>query len=109
MLHLSINRFFEPALQFGPRSPAKCDAESNGITLQLDRASIERAEGLTIDFKDGPDGTGFKVDNPNAPKPVEDISASDVKRLLEEKPEALLIDVRGEDERAIAQIKVPRC
>ena len=105
MLHLSINRFFEPALQFGPRSPAKCDAESNGITLQLDRASIERAEGLTIDFQDGPDGTGFKVDNPNAPKPVEDISASDVKRLLEEKPEALLIDVRGEDERAIAQIE----
>ena len=36
-------------------------------------ALIERAE-CYIDFKDGPDGTGFKVDNPNAPKPVEDIS-----------------------------------
>ena len=105
MLHLSINRFFEPALQFGPRSPAKCDASSNGITLQLDRASIDRAEGLTIDFLDGPDGSGFKVDNPNAPKPVKDISPSEVKELIAEKPDALLIDVRGEDERAIASIE----
>ena len=75
------------------------------LRFKLDRASIDRAEGLTIDFLDGPDGSGFKVDNPNAPKPVKDLSPSEVKELLEEKTEAVFIDVRGEDERAIASIE----
>ena len=105
MLHLAINKFFEPALQFGPRSPAKCDAADNGVTMQVDRASIPRAEGLTIDFQDGPEGSGFKVDNPNAPKPVKEISPAEVQELLNEKPEALLIDVRTEEERAIAKLE----
>lgn len=104
MLHLTINKYFEPALQFGPRSPAKCDASNNGVSMQVDRGSIERAEGLTIDFLDGPEGSGFKVDNPNAPKPVKELSPTDVRTLLEAKPEALLIDVRTDDEHSIARI-----
>ena len=62
MLHLSINRFLSQHSS-SDLALLQCDAESKHYA-QLDQ-QIDVLK-LTMCFKD-PDGTGFKVDNPNAP------------------------------------------
>ena len=39
--------------------------ESHGIRLLVDAASAPYVRGATVDFVDGLQGAGFKVDNPN--------------------------------------------
>lgn len=39
--------------------------EAGGFKLLVDPTSSPNLEGATIDFVDGPQGSGFKVDNPN--------------------------------------------
>ncbi len=38
----------------------------DGVTLLIDEASLPLLEGVTVDFLDGLDGSGFKFENPNA-------------------------------------------
>ena len=40
--------------------------EVNGINLVIDKASEPLLEGVTVDFIDGMEGSGFKFENPNA-------------------------------------------
>src|SRR5438046_2431757 len=65
-LHLQIDAQFRYDLFFGPREPADIEVNTNGLPLLLDRASVRLANGLNIDFLDGPGG-GFKLENPNEP------------------------------------------
>ncbi len=39
---------------------------SNGVRVLLDPASHEYIAGSTVDFEDDLNGSGFKIDNPNA-------------------------------------------
>jgi len=40
--------------------------EINGIKILVDEVSIQYLQGATVDFIEGPQGTGFKITNPNA-------------------------------------------
>lgn len=40
--------------------------EIDGVTLLVDEASAEMLSGVTVDFLDGLEGSGFKFENPNA-------------------------------------------
>ena len=40
--------------------------EIKGINLLIDKASEPLLEGVTVDFIDGMEGSGFKFENPNA-------------------------------------------
>jgi monothiol glutaredoxin len=107
VLRLEIDPAFRVDLFFGP--PAKGDLEvlANGVKLALDPASAKRANGMSIDYVDGPDGAGFKIENPNAPKapaPVKKLSATAVRDLLRGSEKVYLFDVRTDAERAIAKI-----
>ena len=108
MLHLTINSGFQSQLQFGPNDPNKLRAESNGMTILTDSDSAKRAEGLVLDFVEGPEASGFKIENPNAPKPVEQLKVAAVKAWMDEGKSFVFIDVRGEDERATAKIEGAR-
>jgi monothiol glutaredoxin len=103
-LHLNINASFRAELQFGPDDPQKLHTESNGVTVLTDRGTAKRAEGLIIDFVEGPNGAGFRLENPNEPKPVHAMDVKTLKAKLDAGESFMLIDVRGEDERAIAKI-----
>lgn len=103
-LRLEISPQFQHGLSFGPRLQGDLEVESNGFTLLMDRGSARRAEGLKIDFVEGPDATGFKIDNPNEPPRVKQMSVRELKQKLDAKEELWLFDVRGEDERAVAKI-----
>ncbi len=41
-------------------------SEENGVRVVVDEASAELLQGATLDYKDGLQGAGFAIDNPNA-------------------------------------------
>lgn len=90
-------------MYFDNAQPSDLRVDHGGLTLLFDRASARLANGLAIDFVDGPQG-GFKIDNPNLPARVRQLSAPELKAKLDQKMPLRLYDVRGAQERAIAQI-----
>ena len=104
VIHLTITPGWEHQLDLGPKEGAHLSVESGGLTVQLDRASAGRAEGVVIDFVEGPEGAGFKIDNPNKPSTVRQIDAKALKALLDAGTVKQLWDVRTDKERAIASI-----
>jgi iron-sulfur cluster assembly accessory protein len=40
--------------------------EDNGVRVVVDEASAELLQGATLDYKDGLQGAGFAIENPNA-------------------------------------------
>lgn len=104
VIHLTITPSWEHQLDLGPKEASHVTVQSNGIALQLDRASAGRAEGVTIDFIEAADGAGFKIDNPNRPATVKEISAKELKALLDSGRVRHLYDVRTDKERSVAKI-----
>jgi len=105
-LQLSIDARFQPNFQLAPLDANAIAAESNGLRVQFDAASARRANGITIDWVDDIRGQGLAIDNPNAPRPVQELdvrSADDQLRA----GSLTLVDVRPADERAIAAINAP--
>lgn len=45
--------------------PTDTTCETDGIKLLCDEVSIQYLTGATIDYLDGPQGSGFKIENPN--------------------------------------------
>lgn len=105
-LQLSIDAGFQPNFQLAPHDEGAIAAESNGLRVQFDLASARRANGITIDWVDDIRGKGLAIDNPNAPKPVQEISVRDADDLVRA-GNITLVDVRPADERAIAAVGVP--
>jgi iron-sulfur cluster assembly protein len=56
---------FQYALAFDEQRAGDSVFEDKGIRLLVDTPSLPYVEGSTIDFVDGLQGAGFKVDNPN--------------------------------------------
>jgi monothiol glutaredoxin len=104
VIHLTVTQQWEHQLDIGAKEPTHVTIESNGITVQLDRASAQRANGTQIDFIEDATGAGFKIDNPNRPAMVREIAAKDFKSLLDSGKVKELYDVRTPKEREIAMI-----
>jgi iron-sulfur cluster assembly protein len=56
---------FQYALAFDEQRDGDTVFEDKGIRLLVDNESLAYVHGSTIDFVDGLQGAGFKVDNPN--------------------------------------------
>jgi iron-sulfur cluster assembly protein len=56
---------FQYALAFDEQRDDDTVFEDKGIRLLIDRASLPYVRGSVVDFVDGLQGAGFKVDNPN--------------------------------------------
>ena len=56
---------FQYALAFDEQRAGDTVFEDKGIRLLVDSQSLPYVMGSTIDFVDGLQGAGFKVDNPN--------------------------------------------
>lgn len=96
-LRLHITSDFRYDLHFGPKQASDVVAESQGVMLALNRASVPRAEGMVLDFVSSGDGGGFKIQNPNEPPKVRDLRPAD----LQERMQAGTVhvfDVRTQDE-----------
>jgi monothiol glutaredoxin len=107
-IHLAIDETYDHSLGVGPRSPTDIAVEAGGVTLLLDLMSAKRAGGVSIDYVTGAGGEGFKIENPNAPPPVEEIGPAELQRKLEAGEIAALYDVRPPSERERASIEGAR-
>jgi monothiol glutaredoxin len=103
-LRMRISDRFEYDLSFGAFTEADLAIHCDGITIVLDPSSAQRADGLSIDFVSQPGGSGFKIENPNEPPRVKQISATELKEMMDRGLPFELVDVRTEEERAIAKI-----
>ncbi len=106
VLHLQVSPTFEHDLFFGPPEPGDVEVELGGLKLYVARSSVSRAQGVSIGFIDG-DNAGFKIENPNQPPQVIELSVQDAKKMLD-RGELQLFDVRPESESDIARIAAGR-
>ena len=106
-IHLRIDPSFGHDLYVGPKEAGEIEVPTEGPVLLLDEESGGRAEGLTVKFVTGEEGSGFQFDNPNAPPSVIELSPREIKALLD-KGEVDLFDVRPENERKIASVAEAR-
>jgi len=104
VIHLTIDERFEHALDLGPEEAGHVTIESNGITVQLDGMSARRGDGVVIDFVEGPSGAGFKIENPNRPAGVKQVTPKELKALLDAGTIKELFDVRTPKERETASL-----
>src|SRR5438874_186280 len=58
VIHLTITPGWEHQLDIGAKEPKHVTVETNGITVQLDRSSAARGEGVSIDFVEDASGAG---------------------------------------------------
>jgi monothiol glutaredoxin len=107
-LHLSVDAQFKNQLYLGPRQPGELSVKANGVEVLVDRSSAERAQGLTIDVEDTSEGPAFRIENPNAPLQVRQLSPAELKRKLDAQEPLQLLDVRTQEERAQARIERAR-
>ncbi len=101
-LHLQVSQKFEHDLYFGPVERGDVETDLGGLKLYVPRSSVLRAQGVHIGYLDGPNA-GFKIENPNQPAQVVELSVEDAKAMLD-RGELQLFDVRPEAEGNIARI-----
>ncbi|MEO6600147.1 MAG: Grx4 family monothiol glutaredoxin, partial [Polyangiaceae bacterium] len=106
VLHLKIDAQFQNDLYFAPREPNTLELSVEGLALYLDPPSARRANGMSIDFIDGANA-GFKIENPNQPPTVKQLSPAEAKALIDTAM-LELFDVRPAHERALASVATAR-
>lgn len=104
VIHLTIPPSWDHQLDLGPVEPGHVTVKAGPIMVQLDPASAARADGVVVDFVEGPGGGGFKIENPNRPAQVRQIGAKELAALLDAGTVTELYDVRTPREREIATI-----
>jgi monothiol glutaredoxin len=107
-LRLKIDARFYNDLSIGPREAGDLEIEVSGLVMRMDPATARRANGLVIDFLSNDQGSGFKLDNPNAPAGVRDLSVRELKHKLDAGDEFVFIDVRTPGEAMQAKIEGAR-
>ena len=104
LLKLSVDARFQASLGLAPRQEHDVETEANGIQVLMDLSSAERADGLSIDVVESGTGAAFKIDNPNAPADIKQLTPRDVKALIDKQTKFVFLDVRTPEERATASI-----
>ncbi len=104
-LQVEIDPRFNAKLQLAPVDAGAIASDADGLRVQFDLTSAQRARGLTIDWADDARGRGLVIDNPNAPPKVGALSVGDTATKVAA-GEVTLVDVRPADERAQASVNV---
>jgi monothiol glutaredoxin len=104
-LRLEVSPQFQYELYFGPKQPSDIEVVANGVTMLFDRESAKRADGMTIAWVETPDGGAFKMENPNEPPRVKQLSVKELKAWRDGGREHVLVDARSEEEWALSKIE----
>lgn len=105
-LQIEIDARFNARLQLAPVDASAIASEVDGLRVQFDLASAQRAHGLTIDWADDARGRGLVIDNPNAPPKVGALDVTEAAAKVAD-GSMMLVDTRPADERAQASVKLP--
>jgi len=102
-LHFAVDAGWQSQFNVAPAEGHEIKVDANGITLLFDLASAQRANGAVIDWVETMQGEGLTINLPQAPKPVHQMSVEELKQQIDS-DSVLLIDVRGQEERALASL-----
>lgn len=94
VLLIDIDGTFSPTLSIGVAGPKATVSESRGIRLSVEQRAWKRAQGITIDYVETPEGHAFKIDNPNEPPRVRPMSVRELDDRRKRGEALRLIDVR---------------
>lgn len=103
-VRVEIGEDYQHALSLGEKQARDLEVPIGELTLLFDRGSARRAEGLAIDYVQGPEGPAFKLDNPNEPPRVKSIDVKTLKEQMDADHSLELFDVRSQKERDQAKI-----
>lgn len=104
-VHLRIDGQWNHQFNLAPARGHEIRSADKGIEVLFDPASARRADGLSIDLVETPQGPGFVIDNPNSPPAVRQLSVQELESLRDEGAPHYLFDVREQAERDIASIE----
>lgn len=104
-VRLVIGRDYQAELDIDAPHAGDVVLKSEGLSICMPPATARRAQGVVIDFGVVRGQEGFKVDNPNRPPSVRSLSVEELDAMLRGHEPHLLLDVRGDDEREIANIE----
>jgi monothiol glutaredoxin len=107
-LRLAVSPSFENELYFDTPKEGDFKVDGGSLSILVDRGSARRADGVSIDYSEGPKGAGFKIENPNEPARVRPLTAKELEARLGSAELTHLFDVRPEVERKIAKIERAR-
>jgi monothiol glutaredoxin len=103
-IRLDVSPTFVHDLAVGVPDPRDVVVDAGGVRVSMPAAAVRRADGISIDVVETPEGPAFKIDNPNEPAKVKRISPAELRARLDRGDDLLLVDVRTASERAIATI-----
>ena len=106
-LHFAVDASWQSQFNVAPAEGHEISIETNGIIMYFDLASAQRANGAIIDWVETLQGSGLTIHLPQAPEPVKQMSVTELKKRLEDNS-VVLIDVRGNEERALASLEAAR-
>jgi len=107
-LCLTIDTNFQASLGLVPPQGSEIVANANGLDVIMDIGTASRAEGVSIDLVESSAGVGFKIDIPSAPAQVKQVTAGEVKKMIDGGVRFEFLDVRTPEEREIARIEGAR-
>lgn len=105
VVEIAVDRQFRTRLHLVSPNPHAIAVTVDGVPLQFPLNDARRADGIRLDFADDARGKGLVIENPNAPKPVRDISVQEAAERIAQGT-LTLIDVRPRAERALAAAPV---
>lgn len=104
VLHLKIDSRFNHQFFLKPATGDEIRVVANQIPVHLDLLSAARAQGLQIDWVESMTGSGLKIENPNAPRPVARMSVEELRSRLSGGEALRVFDVRPAADRQIAAL-----
>ncbi|MDH3714799.1 MAG: Grx4 family monothiol glutaredoxin [Gammaproteobacteria bacterium] len=102
--HLSIDARWQHNFALGPVEGHEVKSLANGVDIYMDVVTAQKARGMKVEVTESLQGTGFRIDNPNAPPAVVQMDAAILKAALDAGEALHLFDVRAQDERRRASI-----
>jgi len=101
---LEVSPRFEYGFGMSGEVPGDFKVEAGGLTILVDPSSAKRADGMTLDYREGPEG-GIVIDNPNEPVNVRRLHVHGYKAMRESEHTHHLFDVRTIEEVKLANIE----
>lgn len=108
VVRLEVAPGWQYGMDFDEVREGDVKVEGDGWTLVMKPSAARKVDGLTIDFVEGPQGGGFKMDNPNEPPKVRALAPEQLKAWMDEGKSFELFDVRTPEEREKAHIEGAR-
>ena len=106
VVRITIGSDWEPLLDLDEVRDGDVVLEDDeDMLLVMTRSTAKRADGVTVDFIERGGQMGFKVENPNKPPMVQQLTVEELRQWIDDEKPHLLVDVRTPEERATAKIE----